>query len=80
MAASPRRFFISLLDGWLATMPGLLELLDCLESAAIPKAIATSSSRELVHECLSRSGCSSGSNSFSRPKTSSTESHTRKSI
>ena len=33
-------------------MPGLLELLDALERAGIPKAIATSSSRELVVACL----------------------------
>ncbi len=33
-------------------MPGLLELLDALERAGIPKAIGTSSSRELVDACL----------------------------
>ena len=33
-------------------MPGLLELLDALERAGIPKAICTSSSRELVAACL----------------------------
>ena len=33
-------------------MPGLLELLEALERAGIPKAIGTSSSRELVAACL----------------------------
>jgi HAD superfamily hydrolase (TIGR01509 family) len=56
MAAESEAIFIDLLDGWLATMPGLLELLDRLESAEIPKAIGTSSSRRLLHECVSRFG------------------------
>ena len=54
MAAESEEIFISLLDGRLATMPGLLELLDCLESAGVPKAIGTSSSRRLLNECVSR--------------------------
>jgi HAD superfamily hydrolase (TIGR01509 family) len=54
MAAESEEIFISLLDGWLATMPGLLELLDRLEAAGIPKAIGTSSCRRLLHECISR--------------------------
>ncbi len=54
MAAESEEIFISLLDGWLATMPGLLELLDRLESAGIPKAIGTSSCRRLLQECVSR--------------------------
>jgi HAD superfamily hydrolase (TIGR01509 family) len=54
MAAESEEIFISLLDGWLAPMPGLLELLDALEAAGIPKAIGTSSSRRLLHECVSR--------------------------
>ena len=33
-------------------MPGLMELLDALERAGIPKAIGTSSSRNLVDACL----------------------------
>ena len=33
-------------------MPGLLDLLDALERAGIPKAIGTSSCRELVDACL----------------------------
>jgi HAD superfamily hydrolase (TIGR01509 family) len=54
MAAESEEIFISLLDGWLAPMPGLVELLDALEAAGIPKAVCTSSSRRLLHECVSR--------------------------
>ena len=54
MAAESEEIFISLLDGWLAPMPGLMELLDRLESAGIPKAIGTSSCRRLRDECVSR--------------------------
>jgi HAD superfamily hydrolase (TIGR01509 family) len=54
MAAESEEIFIGLLDGWLAPMPGLVELLDALESAGIPKAICTSSSRRLLDECTSR--------------------------
>ena len=46
------RLFLDLLDGRLAMMPGLMELLDALERAGIPKAVCTSSSRELVAACL----------------------------
>jgi len=46
------RQFLEVMPGMIAPMPGLLELLDALESANIPKAIGTSSSRELVVECL----------------------------
>ncbi len=52
MVAESNRLFLELLDGRLAPMPGLLELLDALERAGIPKAIGTSSSRELVDACL----------------------------
>ncbi len=52
LAAESNQLFISLLNARLAPMPGLLELLDALERAGIPKAIATSSSRELVVACL----------------------------
>ena len=52
LAAESNRLFISLLGERLAPMPGLLELLDALERAGIPKAIGTSSSRELVVACL----------------------------
>jgi HAD superfamily hydrolase (TIGR01509 family) len=56
MAAESEAIFISLLDGWLAPMPGLLKLLDALEAVGIPKAIGTSSSRRLLHECVRRFG------------------------
>jgi HAD superfamily hydrolase (TIGR01509 family) len=52
MAAESNRLFLSLMEGRLATMPGLMELLDALERAGTPKAIGTSSSRELVEACL----------------------------
>ncbi|MEX0937797.1 MAG: HAD family phosphatase [Pirellulales bacterium] len=46
--------FREVLDTQLATMPGLLELLDQLEAAEIPKAIATSSGRSFAHNVLGR--------------------------
>jgi len=46
--------FIALLDEHLAPMPGLMQLLERLEAAAIPKAIGTSSGRRLVDAVLSR--------------------------
>ena len=52
MAAESNRLFLDYLDDNLAMMPGLMELLDALERAGIPKAIGTSSSRELVTACL----------------------------
>ena len=52
MAAESNRLFLDLLGGRLAMMPGLMPLLDALERAGIPKAIGTSSSRELVAACL----------------------------
>jgi HAD superfamily hydrolase (TIGR01509 family) len=53
LAAESNRLFLELLGGHLALMPGLADLLDALERAGIPKAIGTSSSRELVTACLS---------------------------
>ena len=44
--------FLELLREQLAMMPGLDELLEALEAAGIPKAIATSSCRELTGACL----------------------------
>ena len=44
----------ALLPDQLAPMPGLLELLDALESAGIPKGIATSSNRVFVTQVLSQ--------------------------
>ena len=52
IAAESNEIFLGLLDQHLATMPGLMELLDALERANIPKAIATSSSRRLTDACL----------------------------
>jgi HAD superfamily hydrolase (TIGR01509 family) len=52
LAAESDVIFLGLLSERLATMPGLLELLDALESADIPKAIATSSGRRLTEACL----------------------------
>ena len=52
LAEESNRLFISVLEGRLAPMPGLLPLLDALERAGIRKAIGTSSCRELVRACL----------------------------
>jgi len=56
LAAESEEIFLSLLDDSLAPMPGLVELLDRLEAAAIPKAICTSSVRRLLVAILSRFG------------------------
>ncbi len=53
MAVESNQIFLSLLDEHLAALPGLFELLDALEAAGIPKAIATSSARALTVACLS---------------------------
>jgi HAD superfamily hydrolase (TIGR01509 family) len=52
LVAESNRLFLERLDDRLAMMPGLKRLLDALERAGIPKAIGTSSSRELVTACL----------------------------
>ena len=54
LAAESNILFIGLLDRHLAPMPGLMDLLDALEAADIPKAIATSSARTLLDACLTR--------------------------
>ena len=54
MAAESNRIFVGLLDERLAPLPGLLELLDWLEKAGIPKAIGTSSGRDLLGEVFRR--------------------------
>jgi HAD superfamily hydrolase (TIGR01509 family) len=54
LAAESEEIFLGLLDDYLAPMPGLVELLDRLESAAIPKAICTSSVRRVLVAILSR--------------------------
>tara|TARA_B100000809_G_scaffold264644_2_gene321033 strand:- start:133 stop:843 length:711 start_codon:yes stop_codon:yes gene_type:complete len=46
--------FQELVESRLQPMPGLFELLDRLEAASIPKAIATSSRRATVRDLLSR--------------------------
>lgn len=45
---------VALFDTSLAPMPGLLHLLEALEAASIPKAIATSSGRTIVTNLLAR--------------------------
>lgn len=52
LAAESNRLFLEFLGGRLRFMPGLAELLTALERAGIPKAIGTSSCRELVMACL----------------------------
>ncbi len=52
LAAESNRIFLEILDGRLQPMPGLMKLLDALERAGIPKAIGTSSCRELLEACL----------------------------
>jgi HAD superfamily hydrolase (TIGR01509 family) len=54
LAAESNGIFLDILDDHLAVMPGLMELLDALEQAGIPKAIATSSPRRLLDACLAR--------------------------
>lgn len=54
LAAESNRLFLEFMPGKLQPMPGLMQLLDALEAANIPKAIGTSSSRELVVACLSK--------------------------
>ena len=52
LSAESNEIFLSLLPGRLSMLPGLSELLDALEKASIPKAIATSSGRRLTDACL----------------------------
>jgi HAD superfamily hydrolase (TIGR01509 family) len=54
LAIESNGLFVRLLDELFAPMPGLFDLLGALEEAAMPKAIGTSSCRELVSACLSR--------------------------
>jgi len=53
LSRESNRIFIGLLDEHLRAMPGLFELLDSLEAAEIPKAIATCSARKMADACLS---------------------------
>lgn len=52
LRAESDEIFLALLPGRLAPMPGLSELLDALEAAGLPKAIATSSGPRLAAACL----------------------------
>ena len=54
LATESDEVFAGILGERLETMPGLLHLLDALERAAVPKAIATSSRRAFVTDVLSR--------------------------
>ncbi len=54
LAAESDEIFEGILDHQLAPMPGLLELLDALERARLPKAIATSSGRGFLENVLGR--------------------------
>jgi HAD superfamily hydrolase (TIGR01509 family) len=52
LAAESNQLFLELFPPRIQPMPGLMQLLDALEAANIPKAIGTSSTRELVDACL----------------------------
>ena len=52
LIAESNRIFLEIVHEHIAPMPGLFELLDQLETAGIPKAIATSTCRMLADACL----------------------------
>jgi HAD superfamily hydrolase (TIGR01509 family) len=52
LVVESNKYFLEIVGRHIQPMPGLFELLDRLEKAEIPKAIATSSSRELMDACL----------------------------
>ncbi|HTN76832.1 MAG TPA: HAD-IA family hydrolase [Pirellulaceae bacterium] len=54
LQAETTTIFTSLLDTRLALMPGLSALLDAIEAAGLPKAIATSSHRAYLDDVLAR--------------------------
>ncbi|MEA1952045.1 MAG: HAD family phosphatase [Planctomycetota bacterium] len=54
LAAESDKLYVEYLDDHLAPMPGLLDLLEALEAAGIPKAVATSPSSYLAETTLSR--------------------------
>ncbi len=54
LADESEQIFAGILDEQLECMPGLLVLMDALESAGIPKAIATSSGQRFVQNVLRR--------------------------
>lgn len=56
LAEESAEIFPAILDQRLAYMPGVPELLDALEKAGIPKAVATSSGRRFTCDVLGRFG------------------------
>ncbi len=52
LAAEAREIFYELMPTELRTMPGLATLLDCVEQADLPKAVATSSTRAYTERVL----------------------------
>lgn len=54
LTAETDEIFPAILDARLAMMPGLAELLDRLEAAGVPKAVATSSRRSFTTDVLGR--------------------------
>ncbi len=52
LSAECESLFLEMVGAHLAPMPGLLDLLDALEAAAIPKAICTSSTRKVLTSVL----------------------------
>jgi HAD superfamily hydrolase (TIGR01509 family) len=54
LADESEQIFAGILDEQLECMPGLVPLLEALEAAGVPKAIATSSSRRFVDNVLGR--------------------------
>jgi HAD superfamily hydrolase (TIGR01509 family) len=54
LQAETKEIFVALLDTRLALMPGVIELLDAADSAGLPCAIATSSSRAFLDDALRR--------------------------
>jgi HAD superfamily hydrolase (TIGR01509 family) len=56
LVAESNLLFLEIVDRHIEPMPGLLELLDRLETARIPKAIATSSEKAILDACLAHFG------------------------
>ncbi len=54
IAVESNALFLEMVQDRIEPMPGLFELFDALESIGIPKAVATSSSRNVVFACLDR--------------------------
>ena len=64
LAAESNRLFLEIVDQHIQPMPGLLDLLDRLEEAKIPKAVATSSDKRLMDACLGHFNFTPGSSFF----------------